>query len=239
MKPYILSLKDCYDRRQILEKTMIQNGMKKWEMCIFDKVENSNIRFNGTSEDIPLGILSSHLCTIKKWYEESDDDYGLFFEDDVSFESKKHWNFDLVDFTSRLPGDWSAIQLCGIYQVKPDIRLRERDHIDHGLQAYVLTRSFAEKLISETFAFDKSINITKPYISSSVENIVLNPKYGKVYTFPLFNHNIFDFKSTSIEYDNKNFTDGQSHLAIASYNEISNWWAEKGCKLSLEEILEL
>jgi hypothetical protein len=69
----------------------------------------------------------------------------------------------------------------------------------------------------------------------------MHEKYGNTYSFPLFNHNVKDFNSTIVDANDnsKNLVDGQSHLAVPSYETVFNWWKNRGSKLTLEQIMEL
>jgi hypothetical protein len=242
--PNILSLESCVSRRKILAESFDSIGTNKYRMNVFKKIEDTNIDFVGNEKNIellPLGVLTSHLLTIKKWYDETQEEYGLFFEDDVSFDNIKYWNFNLQEFVSKLPSNCDAIQLSCIYQVDPDIRVRRRDHIDHGIQAYVLKRKYAQKLLEDLIVDRKTIAVKDPYVSLSVENYIMHEKYGNTYSFPLFNHNVKDFNSTIVDANDnsKNLVDGQSHLAVPSYETVFNWWKHRGSKLTLEQIMEL
>ena len=242
--PNILSLESCGERRKVLIEAMRKNGISKYNINVFKKVEETNIKFRGNENYIkltPLGVLSSHILTINKWYNETDEEYGLFFEDDVSFDNNEYWNFNFRDFVNALPDNCDAIQLSCIYQVKPDIRVRKRDHLDHGIQAYLLKREYVKKLLDDLIIDNETIRVEEPYYSLSVENYILNEKYGNVYSFPLFNHNVHDFDSTIVEVkdESKNLVDGQSHLAKPSYETVINWWKNTGQNLTLNEIMDL
>ena len=57
--------------------------------------------------------------------------------------------------------------------------------------------------------------------------------FGLVITFPLFNHNVTDFRSKNIYYYNE-----QASSAFYSYEFLKDWWTNKGSLLSLEEIFD-
>ena len=242
--PNILSLETCGSRRNKLTDAFNRIGTNKYRMNVFKKIEDTNIDFVGNDNHIellPLGVFTSHLLTIKKWYDETQEEFGLFFEDDVSFDNMQYWNFSLQEFVSKLPSNCDAIQLSCIYQVDPDIRVRRRDHLDHGIQAYILKRNYAKKLLDDLIVDKKTISVKDPYVSLSVENYIMHEKYGNTYSFPLFNHNVKDFNSTIVgANDNtKNLVNGQSHLAVPSYETVFNWWKNTGSKLTLDQIMEL
>ena len=56
----------------------------------------------------------SHLKAIKHFYEETDDEYCMIVEDDVSFDIARYWNFTWKEFFGLVPYDWDCLQLTTI-----------------------------------------------------------------------------------------------------------------------------
>lgn len=234
-KPNIINLKECADRREYTIREFAKLGVTHLEFHTYERYEKSDIKLIGSPD--AKGCFTSHLLTIKKWVETTEDEVGIFFEDDVDFKTVKHWNFTFQEFVDRLNNNWQAIQLCGIYESTPLMQLRERAPWDHGIQCYMLKREYAEKLVEFYFRSDDTIEYRMPiHLPASVENNVLNG-FGITYTFPLFNHNINDFKSENVNpcMENHNQQTGPS---INSYYFIANWWESRGSKLILDQIIE-
>lgn len=256
MVPNVLSLEECEDRRKILKRAFAMHGADQVNFNLFKKLDQSDFKIEREHEGLNCGfdgIFSSHLHTIKNWYDNTDDEYGIFFEDDVCLGPLQYWkDFDIEDFISRLPEDCEAVQVCGIYhiidKIRHDTKFRQRQSLDHGLQAYILKRSYAKKILQSAF---RSEDTNVLYLEDcfrdygfavTVENAVLSHKYGKVYTFPLFNHNVMDFNSNNellYVLDPIGMKYNQAILALWSYDYILNWWKNTGSKLTLDEIMEL
>jgi GR25 family glycosyltransferase involved in LPS biosynthesis len=232
-KPNIINLKECVDRREYTIREFSKLGVIDLEFHTYVRYEDSNIKMYGNPD--AKGCFTSHLLTIKKWVDTSQDAVGIFFEDDVDFETVQHWNFTFQEFVDSLESDWQAVQLCGIYENKPNMYTRRRTPWDHGIQCYMLKREYAEKLVAFYFDREGYIEYKMPGgLGPSVENNVLNG-FGTTYTFPLFNHNINDFKSENVNPCVKNYNQ-QTEPSIYSYKFIKIWWEHKGSKLSLREI---
>jgi|TARA_B100001094_G_C18162355_1_gene790081 hypothetical protein len=215
---------------------------------VYERYNKDSIKFIGDPKLLEImtkGVTSSHLLTIKWWYENTDEEIGLFFEDDVDFEPVKHWNFTLMEFIEGIKAEWGALHLCNVFEYPydkdteyPPMMLRRRNLWDHGLQAYALKREYAKKIIDYYFIETENnsaiaIHYKMPLgAAPSFENNVMHG-FGPVYTFPLFNQNVIDFRSKNIYYYNK-----QADSAIYSYEFLTDWWEKKGSQKSLDNIYE-
>jgi len=237
--PNVINLLECEDRRDYTLRNFAKLGCAEVTVHNYERFENSDYEIKGDPGAISKtskGCFSSHVLTIKKWLENTDEPIGIFFEDDVDFSTVAHWNFTFEEFIDTIGDDWEAIQLCGIYESTPLMMPRARLFWDHGIQCYVLKRNYAQKLVDYYFKGDNEVmtysmpNDAPP----SVENNILN-SFGTTLTFPLFNHNINDFKSENINPCVENFNQ-QTTPSIHSYKFIKEWWEIKGSRLSLEQI---
>ena len=98
-----------------------------------------------------------------------------------------------------------------------------------------MKREYAKKIID--YYFDDfgqgNINYRMPLGSPvTTENNLLHG-FGLVITFPLFNHNVQDFRSKNIYYYNE-----QAKSAFYSYELLKEWWETKGAWLSLDQIFD-
>lgn len=235
-RPNIINLKECEDRRDYMSSEFAKFGIDNILFHQYERYENSNVKYVGDPKLTDLwldkGVTSSHLFTIKSWLENTSEEVGIFFEDDVDFSTVQHWNFTFEDFVNRMGTKWGALQLGLVHEGNPDMSPRKRQQQDHGLQCYMLKRKYATKLIK--FYFDQgddTIHYRMPLGSGlSTENNVLWG-FDRVYTFPLFNHNIIQFKSKNI------FSPGrQVDASVRSYHVIRAWWENEGRNLSLDDI---
>ena len=235
--PNIINLKECSDRREYIIREFKKYGVTTSTVHLYERFENSNVKFIGNASCInetPKGVTSSHLLTIKYWLETTDEDWGIFFEDDADLSTTAHWNFTLEEFIERLGTRWECLHLCGIWEDHVAMIPRKREVYDFGLQAYAMKRSYAEKLVKFYFTEEDphTINFRMPHgYPTSTENNVLG-SFGVTYTFPLFNHNVYDFGSK-----NHHTTTGeQLPTALFAYKDIKKFWEQEGWFLTLEEI---
>lgn len=241
--PNVINLKECTDRREYTISEFAKLGITDVNMHSYDRYESNPVPFIGDPNLINVitpGVTSSHLLTIKWWLENTDEPTGIFFEDDVDFNTVQYWNFTLQEFIDRCGDEWGALHLCNVFEYPydsdneyPAMVPRKRNLWDHGLQCYMLKREYAQKIVD--YYFDRweegAIHIRMPLgAPPSFENNVMHG-FGLAISFPLFNQNVYDFRSKNIYYYND-----QAQSAIYSFEFIDSWWREKGSKMDLDEI---
>lgn len=245
-KPNIINLKTCKDRKAWTESEFLRHGVDDIRVHSYDRYEEGvSIPFVGDPDIVNAttkGVTSSHLLTIKWWLENTDEEYGLFFEDDLDYEILKYWNFTLEEYIERCNRwDWGCLHMCNVFEYPYDVNNeyipmvpRKRNLWDHGLQAYALKRWYAQKIVDYYFPEDDGNIHYKMPLGSPVttENNVMHG-FGLVISFPLFNHNVKDFRSKNIYYYNE-----QASSAFYSYEFLEAWWEEKGQWLSLDGIFD-
>jgi GR25 family glycosyltransferase involved in LPS biosynthesis len=117
---YYISLSDSIDRQQSFENQFLLNGIENVKMI--EAYDGRKINYcieNDTVDGLHFEQLDSgqiaatisHLKAIIEWYNNSDSDYAIFFEDDMTIESINYWNFNWQEFVKELPKDWDVIQL--------------------------------------------------------------------------------------------------------------------------------
>lgn len=237
-RPNIVNLKECDDRREYMSNALSALGIDSIRFHQYERYENSTVK--AFCDDmiepywIDKGTTTSHLLTIKTWLEETDEEVGLFMEDDVDFSTVQHWNFTFEEFLSRMGTKWGALQLGIVHEGTPNMVPRKREQQDHGLQCYMLKRKYANKLVKFYFnQGDDTIYYRMPVGAAlSLENAVLWG-FDRVFTFPLFNHNVKQFTSNNIFSPN-----AQVDASVRSYHVIRAWWEKEGRNMNLDEIFE-
>lgn len=268
-----ISIEESEDRRKALYKNFEENGIdiSKVNPNIFkrytkghDKIKfphESNLKFNRGDEVLNLdsiideiekchpsymGVIISHLKAIKNWYENTNEEYAIFCEDDIGFETVQYWNFTWQEFFDHLPSDWKCIQLSVLRDIDvfyafwtPDIHFRSRCWCDWSCLCYLITRDYAKRLLDNyysegIFSFDyKGADINDRYefaLKPYIENILYTFfKQDEIFCFPLFCPND-DFQTTVWKKD-----DNSIDQSVA-FTEIINWWKNKGNKKSLDQI---
>jgi hypothetical protein len=245
-KPNIINLTECKDRKYYTREQWMRRGVSDIYVHSYDRYEEGvSIPFVGDQDIIDQttkGVTSSHLLTIKWWLENTDEEYGLFFEDDVDYNTVENWNFTLEEYIEKCNEyDWGCLHMCNVFEYPYDYQNeyipmvpRKRMLWDHGLQAYALKREYAEKIVDYYFGLRPGKIYYRMPLGSPIttENNVMHG-FGLVITFPLFNHNVTDFRSKNIYYYNE-----QASSAFYSYEFLTDWWTNKGSELSLEQIFD-
>jgi hypothetical protein len=175
-----------------------------------------------------LGCSLSHLKAIKYFYEETDLDYAIICEDDLSFDTVQYWPFTWKNFISSVPHDWDVLQ-CAITSTKNlRINLHPRLINDFCTALYVITRHHAKKIMKlyvrgDKYRLDQKI---KPRAVS--DEIVYN--CGVTYSIPLFTYR-YDFDSGI----------HQEHVEIfhkQNVESIMNYWRNRPPEVGIEQLLD-
>jgi len=172
-----------------------------------------------------VGCVLSHLKAIKHFYEETDHPYILIFEDDVSLDIAKHWDFTWPDFFCRIPYDWDSMQLTTICTGDIHVKLHLKFINDFSAAIYLISRHHAAKMMKHHIRGDKFKldNGVKPRAVS--EDTILET--GKTYTIPLFLYNL-DMGSTI----------HQEHLSIfhkGPHDALLTYWQQQGANIDIRE----
>ena len=111
-----ISLDESVDRRDSLRKQFYYCGIERTRELLSKRFKYCDDKVYGEQlhilDDGTIGCVVSHIKMIKKWYEETDEDYAFFCEDDLSLETVQYWNFTWEEFMNILPSKWECIQLC-------------------------------------------------------------------------------------------------------------------------------
>lgn len=238
---YYITLEESIDRQNNLSKQFNEYGITNYTPMIFKRFLECDDIIQGpyvhTLNSSNKGASTSHLKSIKKWLTETDDPYAVFFEDDISFETVKYWNFTWDDFMNNLPTDWEAVQLMWVRPHMVKIEFRERYPDDWSATAFLLTRSYGQKLLDRFMISDNEFHYDIGNYQPIVENILFTS--GRVYTIPLFVEEIL-LPTTFInapEFDQSLITNGQRESHHYSQFAVLEWWKNIGSKTSIFKIM--
>lgn len=234
---YFISLEESIDRRHNIE-TQFKNYNIIPIPIISKRYSESDDTVIGnhihSMDPGTIGCAVSHLKAIKKWYEETDEEYAFFCEDDLSLETVEYWNFTWEEFIDSIPEDADCVQLLRLREGGnfSDFTIRKREWNDWSVTAYILTREYAAKIISEHCIGDEyHLDIKGQNCMPLVEYIIFN--YGITYSVPLFvedNRFITTFSKSS---DHNSDLHADTHFN--SYKNVTEWWKNSGKNLSIEE----
>ena len=190
-----ISLEHDKNKRNILINAFKKYNIDNINFCVSKTIDGTNDVWEcdytgeGTHPQ-HLSISINHIKNIKRWYEQTNEEYGFFCEDDLSLETVQYWDFTWLEFINALPPDWECIQLCNIrtqYNPITELKLTNREWYDWGAQAFILTRSYAKKIIDTYCKDDGTYKLIcpKPDTLPVPEN-VLFVGTGKVLNLPMF-----------------------------------------------------
>ena len=243
---YYISLSDSIDRQQSFENQFLLNGIENVKMIeAYDGRKINYCAENDTVDGIYFhqmdsgGIAAaiSHLKAIEEWYNSSDSEYAIFFEDDMAIQSADDWNFTWQDFVSALPKNWKTIQLSLIKEDEikdSDMKLNQRELWNWSAGAYLIRRNYAKELIEHFYQENKYSLKIKDHdeLIPCIEYCLFSLANMDAYTIPLFYENT-NFVSTFYQH----FIE-QTHKRsqIDSSNYVKYWWKIKGRDKNLYDL---
>ncbi len=238
---YYISLEESQDRQKNLHKQFEEFGITNYTPMIFKRFSECNDVIHGryvhTLNSSNKGASSSHLKSIKRWITETDAPFAVFFEDDVSFETVKYWNFVWTEFMNELPNDWDAVQLMWVRPHMIKIEFREKYPDDWSATAFMMRRSYGQKLLNRFMISENEFNYDLGDLQPIVENVLFTS--GKVYTIPLFieETNLPTTFINAPEFDETLILNGQGESHHSSQSAVLNWWRDIGYRTSLKKIM--
>lgn len=226
---YYVSHENFTERQTKLNSELIKLGIK-FTPIIANKSQDEGSIVTGKYVDnldkYAKYVVLSHLRAIKHWYNNTNDEYGIFAEDDISFETVKYWNFKWIDFVNSLPKDWDCIQLCRMREFETEVNFRRREWNDWSAAAYLITRKYA-KILIDTYYPNNTFNldIGETNLMPISENIIY--KLGNTYSFPLLIERINTKSTHNLKPDCKTPPELMRYIDIwhnSSSEFILNWW---------------
>jgi len=175
-----ISVRECGERRELLHKKFEKFGITNYTPHIYDRYKEGDCVVESKLIDRlnigSYGPVTSHLKTVKSWYENTDEPYTIICEDDLGFQTVKYWNFTWKEFFNSIPSDWGCVQL-GILREDYhlfDIGFRNRCWCDWSGVAYLISREHAKRLID---AYYKDDVFTLDYVGIDV---LARPLWAKI-----------------------------------------------------------
>jgi hypothetical protein len=217
---YVINVKSMEDRLAHIKKEFNKHNVKDYK--IIEAVDGSNEDLSLLVDNIDSIPLSkpeiatsiSHLKAIKSWLDNSDSDYAIIIEDDLTLETVNSWQWTWNEFLSKIDTYYDIFQLSIQNNYKINTSLHYREIRDSCAGCYIIKRSWAEKLISKHVADNKFIFAGKDRSRLVADGLVYN---GAIcLSFPLFTYST-DFES-SINKEHVNT------IHLKSRNETLEFW---------------
>lgn len=215
---YVVNMERSLDRKKYIEDHFLKYKISNYKFVkaidgsqediskILNDVDNLSISKNEAACTI------SHLKAIEQWLEESDSEYAIFMEDDVSLETVDFWNFTWKDFFESVTQKYDILQLAIINNFIVNPRLHLREFLDWSAAAYLIKRPYAERLIKK-HKHDNKYNLSNIRYSSISEGVLFNR--ALCYSIPLFTYSL-DLGS-SLNEDHVNTVHKSSKEQILKY----------------------
>ena len=229
-----INLKESKDRFLFMENQFKEYNIQNYKRFSTERFEEYRERviINGPYVESVNhhGTNITFLRCIKNWLDETDEEYGIFLEDDTSFITSHSWSFSWNEFFYCLPKNWEIVQLIRINDFSDHreavLNIRNRQWDDWGASC-MMRRSYAEKLLKSymvnynEYLFD----IVNTDLMPIVENLLFTG--GVCYNVPLFIET--DLPSTY-----KRGLDPIHEQSRLKYKEL---WETQGLNKSIKEFL--
>lgn len=230
---YYVSLEESIDRQENIEKQFAEYKIIPTPILSKRFVESDDEitgKFLDQMNGGTTGCVVSHLKAIRKWYEETNEEYAFFCEDDLSLETIKHWDFTWEEFIETIPEGACCVQLLVIRKDYETFELRKRFWDDWAGTAYIITRDYAKVLVENYCLGEKRFHLELPgsgnLLTPLLENVLFETLENVCYTIPLFVEDIRFNTTFSSEEDNE-VNGSQKNGHIESYNIVLNHWKNK------------
>jgi GR25 family glycosyltransferase involved in LPS biosynthesis len=230
---YYVSLEECKDRQDNIERQFAEYNITPTPI-ISKRFAESDDEITGKFLDQlnegTTGCVISHLKAIRKWYEETDEDYAFFCEDDLSLETIPYWDFTWEEFIETIPENAMCVQLLVIRKNYETFDLRKRLWDDWAGTAYIITRDYAKILVDNYCLSEKRFHLELPgsgnVLVPLLENVLFETLEDVCYTIPLFVEDI-RFNSTFSPEDDEEVNNGQKNGHIQAHDVVIEYWKNK------------
>jgi GR25 family glycosyltransferase involved in LPS biosynthesis len=224
---------------QVERRTYMEEQFKYWEIENYTRISAYDGRTSDLSEILKgtypenmtsgeIGCTCSHLKAIKEWYETTDTPYALIMEDDVDINIARFWNFTFSDFLAKVPYAWDCVQLAIISTGDINVPIHPRFVNSFSTACYILTRRYAEKLLSfhsrgDLYKLDQGVTPR-----ATADDLIYNA--GLTYACPLFLYKLelgSTIHSDHVELFHRN-----------SYDGVYNFWSQLGAQVTVDQITD-
>lgn len=225
---YVINLPSRTDRLDHIKNQFIEYGINNYH--VVPALDGETFDFEPIvfeKEKVPLsknelGATISHLKTIDYWLKNSDSEYAIIVEDDLSFETVDKWNFKFNDFISSVNKPYDMLQLCIIQNHVINTNLHMREMMDWSAACYLIKRDRAKQLMQKYFIDEKYV---LPQNRMAVADSVVY--HGcKVLSIPLFTYNLDLPSSINFEFDRSAEETNKFSTHISSKKQTLDYWSK-------------
>jgi len=216
---YVINLEKRKDRREALLKSFNEFDVTNYHFIdavdaekedLYSYLHQSHLE---KTKYVELACTLSHFKAMRFWLENSDSEYALIMEDDLSFETVQYWDFSWEDFIKTIDFKYGIIQLqIGAMKVI-DKKMHVREYWDQCTGLYLIHREHAKYLIQKYLVNNK---YDLPHFAVADYFLYDHPN---TYAIPLFVVNELSYTSDI----NPELTYFQTH----SRNQLLDYWYSK------------
>ena len=190
---YWINLNRSTDRKNNMIELLKKLPVKNERISAIDgknistEILMSNFIINDKNyTNIEYACLLSHLNAIKT-FSETNYEYALILEDDMTLEFVKYWNKKISDIINQAPKDWEILLLT--YTTNNKIYNTEKlyiltDNVLYGAGAYIINNKSAKKIINMIYNNNKFDLTSYPFHQADV--FIFNLLKTYAYKYPYF-----------------------------------------------------
>lgn len=238
---YLINLKDHKHRLDSAKKQF-----EKYEITDYTIIQAIDGRKNDLSNIIygeypnlkpaEIGCIASHIKALDHWLKTSESEYAIIMEDDFSFDTVQHWQWNWDYVVKNIPSNAEIVQLVMIQNdpvkfslhKKTPFNVKTKSSYSWSTACYLIKRNYAKTLV-KLHMIDNKYKLHNYGFKNQAADVILY-NLGNAYSMPLFTH-ILDQKHSI----NSNHSD----FHTKSKNNIDMWWEKNGKLYSKEQFFDI
>lgn len=226
---YVINLQRRTDRRKHIEKIFKEYDITDY--TIIDAIDAQDsidhlIDYmpiaRGSVRKTEIATTMSHIKAIQYWLDNSDTQYAIFCEDDLSFDTVPYWQWTWQDFIAAIDFEFDIIQLSITQFSNVDFKIHKRKRTDYSAGIYILKREHALNILKR-MVHNEKYQIKGDRANSVIDHDILFGYTNKCYSCALFTYDVNLTSDTN--------PDGK-YLHKKSRDKTMNFWKQTKIKLS-------
>jgi FkbM family methyltransferase len=267
---YVNSFEKNEGRREVLRSHFFNLGIDNYSFVTTtleqDKTRNFVGNYHYKLDPKIYLVTAAYLETIRHWYETTDEECALFFEDDAWLETARYWNFTWNDFMNHLPNNWECIHLGSVYpmgmnwhwnQLNPYIR---KSCFSDSMLMSMIRRPYAKKLIDNYIVGKNTYDLSPKnpnfidctfsgktsFAETNLAETVIYMSGSDSYRILLFSANPYYSANSTIRPEDFLLYFGESEepkpvsLICSRFSKsVIEWWEKIGYQKTVQEMTKL